>query len=84
LEDILATPQRQRDIVSTELAEIVERYGDERVTTIVPYAGEMSMEDLIPEEDVVVTITRDGFAKRTRTDNYRSQKRGGKGVRGTQ
>ena len=49
-----------------------------------PYAGEMSMEDLIPEEDVVVTITRDGFAKRTRTDNYRSQKRGGKGVRGTQ
>lgn len=84
LEDILATPQRQRDIVSTELAEIVERYGDERVTTIVPYAGEMSMEDLIPEEDVVVTITRDGFAKRTRTDSYRSQKRGGKGVRGTQ
>lgn len=84
LEDILATPQRQRDIVSTELAEIVERYGDERVTTVVPYAGEMSMEDLIPEEDVVVTITRDGFAKRTRTDNYRSQKRGGKGVRGTQ
>ena len=84
LEDILATPQRQRDIVSTELAEIVERYGDERVTTIVPYAGEMSMEDLIPEEDVVVTITRDGFAKRTRTDNYRSQKRGGKGVCGTQ
>ena len=84
LEDILATPQRQRDIVSTELAEIVERYGDERVTTIVPYAGEMSMEDLIPEEDVVVTITRDGPAKRTRTDNYRSQKRGGKGVRGTQ
>ncbi|MDO4259943.1 MAG: DNA gyrase subunit A [Actinomycetaceae bacterium] len=84
LEDILASPARQRTIVSEELAEIVDKYGDERRTTIIPYDGEMSMEDLIPEEDVVVTITRDGYAKRTRTDNYRSQKRGGKGVRGTQ
>lgn len=84
LEDILAKPERRRTIISTELGEIVAKFGDERVTTIVPYGGEMSMEDLIPQEDVVVTITRDGFAKRTRTDNYRSQKRGGKGVRGTQ
>lgn len=84
LEDVLAKPERQREIVSTELADIVDKYGDERRTTIVPFDGEMSMEDLIPQEDVVVTITRDGFAKRTRTDNYRSQKRGGKGVRGTQ
>ena len=84
LRDILDRPERQRSIISTELAEIVEKYGDERRTRIVPFDGEMSMEDLIPEEDVVVTITRDGFAKRTRTDNYRSQKRGGKGVRGTQ
>lgn len=84
LRDILAKPERQRAIISEELAEIVEKYGDERRTRIVPFDGEMSMEDLIPEEDVVVTITRDGFAKRTRTDNYRSQKRGGKGVRGTQ
>ena len=84
LQDILAKPERQRAIISEELGEIVEKYGDERRTTIVPFDGEMSMEDLIPEEDVVVTITRDGFAKRTRTDNYRSQKRGGKGVRGTQ
>ncbi len=84
LEDILATPARQRDIIGIELAEIVDKYGDERMTTILPFGGEMSMEDLIPQEDVVVTITRDGFAKRTRTDNYRSQKRGGKGVRGTQ
>ncbi|RRC95435.1 DNA gyrase subunit A [Schaalia canis] len=84
LEDILSSPARQRQIIGTELAEIVDKYGDERMTTILPFGGEMSMEDLIPQEDVVVTITRDGFAKRTRTDNYRSQKRGGKGVRGTQ
>ena len=84
LNDILAKPERQRAIISTELGEIVDKFGDERRTRILPFDGEMSMEDLIPEEDVVVTITRDGFAKRTRTDNYRSQKRGGKGVRGTQ
>ncbi|MDR7383296.1 DNA gyrase subunit A [Promicromonospora iranensis] len=82
--DILAKPDRQRDIVGEELDEVTERWGDERRTTILPYDGDMSMEDLIPEEDVVVTITRGGYAKRTRTDNYRSQKRGGKGVRGTQ
>lgn len=80
---ILASPVRQREIISEELADIVERYGDERRTTIVPFDGDMSMEDLIPEEDVVVTITRGGYAKRTRVDQYRSQKRGGKGVRGT-
>lgn len=82
LEDILAKPERQRKIVGDELAEIVERFGDERRTRIVPFSGEMSTEDLIPEEDVVVTITRDGFAKRTRVDSYRSQHRGGRGVRG--
>jgi DNA gyrase subunit A len=82
--DILAKPDRQRAIVGDELTEVTERWGDERRTTILPYDGDMSMEDLIPEEDVVVTITRGGYAKRTRTDNYRSQKRGGKGVRGAQ
>ena len=82
--DILASPERQRTIVSEELGSIVAKYGDERRTTVVPYEGDMSMEDLIPEEDVVVTITRGGYAKRTRTDNYRSQRRGGKGVRGAQ
>lgn len=81
-EDILARPERQRGIISTELTEIVDKYGDERKTTIVPFDGEMSMEDLIPEEDVVVTITRGGYAKRTRVDAYRSQHRGGKGVKG--
>ncbi|CAM3718580.1 DNA gyrase subunit A [Occultella aeris] len=82
--DIIGSEERQREIVGNELNEIVDRYGDERRTTILPFNGEMSMEDLIPEEDVVVTITRGGYAKRTRTDNYRQQHRGGKGVRGAQ
>ena len=81
---ILASPERQRTIVSEELAEIVDKFGDDRRTKIVPFDGDMSMEDLIPEEDVVVTITRGGYAKRTKVDLYRSQKRGGKGVRGAQ
>ncbi|MDX5318275.1 MAG: DNA gyrase subunit A, partial [Actinomycetes bacterium] len=80
--DILARPVRQREIVGTEVADIVSRFGDERRTTILPYDGDMSVEDLIPEEEVVVTITRGGYAKRTRVDNYRSQHRGGKGIRG--
>jgi len=84
LNDILARPERQRQIVVDELEEIVARYGDERRTTILPYDGEVSIEDLIAEEEVVVTITRGGYAKRTRSDNYRQQKRGGKGVRGAQ
>jgi DNA gyrase subunit A len=84
LEAILASPRRQREIVSEELAEIVARYGDERRTKILPFDGDMNVEDLIPEEEVVVTITRDGYAKRTRTDAYRAQRRGGKGVKGAQ
>src|SRR5690606_2444818 len=59
-------------------------YGDERLTRIVPAEGDLTAEDLIPEEPVVVTITRGGYAKRTKVDLYRSQKRGGKGVRGAQ
>ncbi len=83
-EDILARPERQRQIISDELAEIVDKYGDERRTRIEFFEGDMSVEDLIPEEDVVVTITRGGYAKRTRVDLYRSQRRGGSGVRGAQ
>jgi DNA gyrase subunit A len=83
-EEILASPERQRQIVSTELAEITARYGDDRRTEIISYDGDMSIEDLIAEEDVVVTITRGGYAKRTKTDLYRAQRRGGKGVRGAQ
>jgi DNA gyrase subunit A len=82
LADILARPERQRKIVSDELAEIVEKYGDERRTEIIGADGDLSNEDLIPDSDVVVTITRGGYAKRTNTDLYRVQKRGGKGVRG--
>jgi DNA gyrase subunit A len=81
-QDILAKPARQRDIVGEELAEIVEKYGDERRTQIIAADGDLSMEDLIPDEDLVVSITRGGYAKRTRADQYRTQKRGGKGVRG--
>ncbi len=82
LTDILAKPERQRKIISEELAEIVEKYGDERRTKIIAADGDLSNEDLIPDSDVVVTITRGGYAKRTNTDLYRVQKRGGKGVRG--
>ncbi|CAN5800539.1 DNA gyrase subunit A [soil metagenome] len=82
LSDILASEPRQRSIVSEELAGIVDKYGDDRRSQIVPADGDLSMEDLIPDEDIVVTITRGGYAKRTRTDAYRVQKRGGKGVRG--
>ena len=84
LEDILASPERQRSIVGTELAEIVHKFGDDRRTEIVAYDGEVADEDLIAEEDVAVTITYGGYAKRTRTDLYRAQRRGGKGVRGAQ
>ena len=80
---IIADPARQREIVSEELAEIVDKHGDERRTRILMgYDGDMSVEDLIPEEEMVVTITRGGYVKRTRIDNYRSQARGGKGIRG--
>ncbi|HKU09746.1 MAG TPA: DNA gyrase subunit A, partial [Sinomonas sp.] len=82
---ILADPARQRSIISEELATIVEKYGDDRRTRILPgFDGEMSVEDLIPEEEMVVTITRGGYVKRTRSDQYRQQNRGGKGVRGAQ
>jgi DNA gyrase subunit A len=81
---ILASEARQREIINEELAEIVARYGDDRQTEIIAYDGDMSIEDLIAEDEIVVTITRGGYAKRTRTDSYRAQKRGGKGVRGAQ
>ncbi len=82
---ILANPERQRSIVSTELTEIVDKYGDDRRSEILyGHGGDMSMEDLIPEEEMVVTVTRGGYIKRTRSDNYRSQHRGGKGVKGAQ
>jgi DNA gyrase subunit A len=82
--DILAKPGRQREIIRDELAEIVDRFGDDRRTRLIPHDGDVSMEDLIAQEDVVITITRTGYAKRTKTDLYRAQRRGGKGVQGAQ
>jgi DNA gyrase subunit A len=82
LNDILAKPGRQRAIIRDELTEIVDKYGDDRRTRIIPHDGDVSIEDLIAQEDVVVTITRTGYAKRTKTDLYRAQRRGGKGVQG--
>ena len=80
--DILAKPERQRTIVGDELDEIVTKYGDERRTKILPYSGEMNVEDLIAEENVVVTVTHSGFIKRTKANEYRAQHRGGKGIKG--
>ena len=82
LNSILASTQKQREIITTELADLVAKYGDERRTQIVASEGDFSAEDLIPDQDVVVTITHSGYSKRTRADLYRSQKRGGKGVKG--
>jgi DNA gyrase subunit A len=80
---ILGSELRQREIIIDELTEIVDKFGDDRRTEIMlGYGGDMNMEDLIPEEEMVVTVTRGGYIKRTRSDNYRSQHRGGKGVKG--
>lgn len=79
---ILGSEEKQRQIIQTELAELVLKYGDDRRTQIIASEGDFSAEDLIPDQDAVVTITHTGYAKRTRADLYRSQKRGGKGVRG--
>ncbi len=84
-QSILASEERQRSIVSEELADITDRFGDARRTEIVMgFDGGMTNEDLIPEEEMVVSVTRGGYIKRTRSDNYRSQHRGGKGVKGAQ
>jgi len=85
LNHILVTPERQRTIVRDELTAIVDRFGDERRTHILHgFDGDMSIEDLIPQEEMVISVTRDGYIKRTRSDNYRQQHRGGKGVKGAQ
>ena len=80
--DILSKPERQRKIIAEELNEIATKYGDERKTKFVADEGDKSAEDFIKAEDVVVTISRGGYVKRTRSDLYRAQKRGGKGIKG--
>jgi DNA gyrase subunit A len=82
LNAILASPEKQREIIKTELEDLVTKFGDERRTQIVASEGDFSAEDLIPDQDVVVTITRGGYSKRTMADLYRSQRRGGRGVKG--
>ncbi|MFZ9542095.1 MAG: DNA gyrase subunit A, partial [Candidatus Nanopelagicaceae bacterium] len=79
---ILKSPVKQREIIKSELHDVAEKYGDDRRTQIVAGDTDMSVEDLIPDQDVVVTITRGGYSKRTKADLYRAQKRGGKGVKG--
>jgi DNA gyrase subunit A len=82
LNAILVSPEKQREIIKTELSDLVAKYGDERRTQIVASEGDFSAEDLIPDQDVVVTITHGGYSKRTVADLYRSQRRGGRGVKG--
>jgi DNA gyrase subunit A len=82
LNAILVSPEKQREIIKTELSDLVAKYGDDRRTQIVASEGDFSAEDLIPDQDVVVTITHGGYSKRTVADLYRSQRRGGRGVKG--
>ena len=82
LNEILASEAKQRQIIISELTELTAKYGDERRTQIVASEGDFSAEDLIPDQDAVVTITRGGYAKRTNADLYKSQRRGGRGVKG--
>jgi len=82
LNAILASESKQREIIKSELTEVITKYGDERRTQIVASEGDFSAEDLIPDNDVVVTITRGGYSKRTSADLYKTQRRGGRGVKG--
>jgi DNA gyrase subunit A len=82
LNAILASESKQRGIIKSELTEVITKYGDERRTQIVASEGDFSAEDLIPDNDVVVTITRGGYSKRTTADLYKTQRRGGRGVKG--
>jgi len=82
LKSILDNKTKRMEIIKTELLEIRDQYGDERRTEIVPVDTEFSMEDMIAEEEVVLTITHQGYIKRTALNTYRSQRRGGRGVQG--
>ena len=82
LNSILASEAKQREIIKVELQELTAKYGNERRTQIIAGDSDLSVEDLIPDQSVVVTITKTGYSKRTKADLYRSQRRGGKGVKG--
>ena len=82
LKGILGSKPKRMDIIKKELLEIKEQYGDERRTEIIPVDSDFSMEDMIAEEEVVLTITHQGYIKRTALNTYRTQRRGGRGVQG--
>ena len=82
LNEILSSFEKQNDIIKEELNSVLERYGDERRTEIIPFSGELSVEDMIAQEDMVLTITHKGYIKRLATTQWKTQKRGGRGVKG--
>ena len=82
LKNILESRNMRMDIIKTELKELFEKHGDKRRTEIMPYGAEFSIEDMIAEEDMVITITHQGYIKRTAVSTYRTQRRGGRGVQG--
>ncbi len=81
-EEILASRERRMDIIKTELAELKRKFGDSRRTEIVDAAGEVDIEDMIADEDMVITLTRTGYIKRCAAHTYRAQGRGGRGIKG--
>ena len=82
LKGILESKKQRMDIIKDELLNIQDQYGDERLTEVVPVDSNFSMEDMIAEEEVVLTITHKGYIKRTAANTYRTQRRGGRGVQG--
>ena len=82
LKGILESKRQRMDIIKDELLNIQDQYGDERLTEVVPVDSNFSMEDMIAEEEVVLTITHKGYIKRTAANTYRTQRRGGRGVQG--
>ncbi len=82
LKSILESRAKRMDIIKGELSDIQDQYGDERRTEIIPFSGDFSIEDMIAQEDMVITVTHLGYIKRTAVTTYRSQRRGGRGVQG--
>ncbi len=81
LEDILASPARRREIIRTELVEIREKFAEPRRSQIIPDEGDLSLEDLIADEELIVTVSQAGYMKSVPTNTYRTQARGGRGVK---
>ncbi len=84
LKEILQSEDRQSEIIKTEFEEILEKYGDDRKTNIIEGSGTLSIEDMIAEEDMVITITHNGYIKRLASSGWKTQKRGGRGMKGAQ